>query len=476
MSAADSSGKSRSLPEFEDLPEFPGDSKEPYMQNTDDPVALMTYGELSDDARAWSHLRRNALTSTSGLQDEYSHEGEPLSNWSNHYHNPESWEKVKDMHDGDQFAVNMTLPARKNMLTEFKDYLEDDDETAVINPFDMIDLFRDKYKTSEHLDNNELPGIPSMLGDDFLESDYDDIVGELGDGGDHGYVVKPHNGSGGDGVEDFDDMEQVNNYLEELEDEASEDEDVPDYENMIVQPKVPHDSDLRVISVGDEIVNAERRYSPPDDLCTNLSQIDGELDGQDMGVYGKALKAFEQGRVEAINVDVNDDIPDDIYDAFAETNSSLLGSGARDLTHDIIDSFGPEEFGYDEDLDRKPFKIGMDFIETTKEDIQHLPEHVQERAMEYGDGDTVYLSPELNGNPGSMADLVAKWSSLEDQVTSLHVNNLMRDIAGVETQPVPEQVHDPGNEAWKNIEDWYPDRDSDYKQKAMENVKPKKKA
>lgn len=466
-------------PDFEQFSDWPSESKAPYMKATEDPVSLMTYGELSGEPRTWSHLRRNVLTSTSGLQEEYSHSGEPVVNWSNHYHSPDSWEAVKDMHEGDKHAVNMTLPARKNMLTEFKEYLEGDEETSVINPFDMMDMFQDKYETAQHMEENSLPGIPSMRGDEFLESDMDYIEEQLGDGGDYGFVVKPYNGSGGTGVEDFEDIEDVGDYLENDLDQEVPDEgdDRKMNEAMIVQPKIPHQSDLRVITVGEDIVNAERRYSPPDDLCTNLSKIDGEIDGQDFGVYGKALKAFKQGRVEAINVDVNDNIPDDVYDSFAKQNSSLLSPNARKLSQDIISSFGPEEFNYDEDLDRKPFKIGMDFIETNKEDIQHLPDHVIERAEKYEEEDgTVYLSPELNGNPGSMADLIARWSSLDQQVTGLHVNKLMKDVAGLETEPVEEQIQTQKSEIWQNIEDWYPKLDGRYLNNAYENIKPGKKA
>ncbi|MFB6114924.1 MAG: hypothetical protein ABEK04_01420 [Candidatus Nanohalobium sp.] len=232
---------------------------------------------------------------------------------------------------------------------------------------------------------------------------------------------------------------------------------------------------MRVITAGEEIVNAERRYSPQDDIRTNLSQIDGEINGTDFKIYGKALKAFEQGRVEAINVNVDNEIPEDVYDAFSQNNSTMLGTGARDLANDIVNSFDPDEFGYNGDLDRKPFKIGMDLIETTKEDIQHLPEHVQERAIEYADGDTVYLSPELNGSPGSMADLVARWSGLDNQVSALHVNKLMRDLAGLETDPVTDHVYNQESEIWQNVEDWYPERDEDYLSKGHYNLRPRNK-
>lgn len=462
--------------EFEDIEAWPGEKKEPYARHRDEPIGLMSYGQLSDERKPFYQSRRNVFAGVSGLQDRFMHDGPPMTNWSNHYHTPESWENVKDLHDGDRYVVNMTHKAQKYMKPEFRQYLTEDDSNVVVNPIEMIQLFKDKHRTAQHFEDNGLPGIPTVKGHELLQNGFDYVEERLGDGGEHGFVAKPYNGSYGDGVETFDSLEDVGSFL----DGGIEREDVEetiDPDEYIIQPKIPHESDLRVITAGENIINAERRKNTEDDIRTNLSQLDGEINGTDFRVYGKALKAYQKGRVEPVRVNVTGRFEQEEFNSMAEENSSLLGKGARNLAEDVIDSFGPEEFGYNEDLDRKPFKIGMDFIETTREDIQHLPEHVQEKALEYEEEDgTVYLSPELNGSPGSMADLVARWSGLDHQVSALHVNKLMRDLApGVETMPVEDHVHNEDSEIWKNVKDWYPDLGDDYLERGYYNLKPKNK-
>lgn len=467
--------------EFEDIEGWQSESKEPYANFRDEPMSFMSYGQLSDERKPFYQSRRNVLAGTSGLQDRFMHEGPPMSNWSNHYHTPESWQNVRDLHgleDGDNYVINMSNKARKHAKPEFKDYLQESDDDVVINPIDMINLFKDKYETSKHFEDKGLPGIPSLKGDEFLEKGKEYVEKHLGDGGEQGFIAKPYNGSFGDGVQPLDSMTEVYEFLNggiEREDE----EELIDPDEYIVQPQIPHESDLRVITVGDEVVNAERRNNTDDDIRTNLSQMDGVINGTDYRVYGKALKAFRgpDPRVEHIDVNYNEARMDmERFNDLADENSSLLGRQARNLANDVIGSFGPDEFNYNEDLDRKPFKIGMDFIETSVEDIQHLPDPYVERAQQYEEEDgTVYLSPELNGSPGSMADLVARFSNHHEQVSALHVNKLMRDLAGEETQPINHHVQNPRSDVWKNVKDWYPDLGDDYLQRGYYNLKPKNK-
>lgn len=464
--------------EFEDIEGWQSESKEPYAKHTDVPMAFMSYGQLTEERKPFYQSRRNVLAGTSGLQDRFMHEGPPMSNWSNHYHTPESWQNVRELHgleEGDNYVINMSNKARKHAKPEFKEYLKNSDDDIVINPIDMINLFKDKHETAKHFEEKGLPGIPTLKGDEYLEGGPQYVEQELGDGGEHGYVAKPYNGSFGDGVESFDDMHEVAEFLEGGIDREDHDELI-DPDEYIVQPKIPHESDLRVITVGEDVVNAERRIQPKDDFRTNLSQMDGEINGTDYRVYGKALKAFRgppdgSARVEPINVEFNDN--DEVASG---NNAAVLRDGARDLANDIIDSFGPEEFNYNGDLDRKPFKIGMDFMETDIEDIQHLPDRYVDRARQYMEEDgTVYLSPELNGSPGSMADLVARWAGLDEQVSALHVNKLMKDLAGEETRPIGHHKFNRNSDIWKNVKDWYPDLGEDYLQRGYYNLKPKNK-
>lgn len=456
-----------------EISKFPGEEKEkqPYLEFTDDPLYLMTYGDFDGESREWCHLRRNVFTSSSGMMNEHPHEGNPLTNWSNHYHNPESWEQVKSQTSkGDRHVVNMTATARKYMLKEFREYLEEDEESVMLNPPKIIDLFLDKQKTVDYLEKKGLPSIPSIKGDEFRNLDKKDVYETIGEDEEHGYVLKILNGSEGNGVERIDSYEEVKNILDDVEkiDELETDE-------FQVQPYIPHESDVRVVSAGENVVNAERRYGPDDDFRTNVSQLDGNLEGENLGVYTKAVEAVEQGRVEALNVDALNRLQDDEYEILAKHQNGWLKPQAKNLANDIIDSFTAEEFGFNPDLPNKPIKAGMDFIETTPDNISHLPDHVQERAMEYTDEDgTVYMVPELNGNPGSMIDLVSRWDGLEHQNTSMHIYNLMRELSGLETIDIKQTVKNEDSNIWNSVDEWYPEADfenlEDYVQRASWNV------
>lgn len=447
----------REMDEYQEehFPDWHADTKRPYFEAVDEPMALMTYSEPVDDhPRSWSHLRRTTLASPFGYEDEDT-EG-PMINWASHYFKPDQWEEMKDQYDQDRFVVNMSLLARQNMLSDFKDYLQGDDETVVVNPMEMMDVFDSKHRTAQHLDESDLPGIPSVTAYDLLHEGRESVEAEIGDGGEYGFVVKPFNGYGGEGVEGFDNLEGVENYLtEDLEDLVEEHGDEV-YRKHMIQPKVPHGSDLRVITIGDDIVNAERRFAPDGELCTNISSMDGFLHGQNLGVYGNAYKALKNDRVMPVNVDYFDEIPEVSQEALAG-NDSLIGLGAEELSEDIINSFDPDEFNFDDNLPQKPFKIGIDLLEADRDEIGHLPDEVVEQAIDYNDGDTVYLVPELNGNPGSMADLIARWSRMEEQMTPVHTYNLMRDLAGMETDPVEDIIGNSENPAWERIDQFYPD-------------------
>jgi glutathione synthase/RimK-type ligase-like ATP-grasp enzyme len=443
----------RYLEEFQQqvLPNWSSD-KSPYFKAREDGMGLMTYGDIEEDPRNWDHLRRCTLAAPTGYAPNRDEAKRPLTNWANHFYTPEQWERAKAQHDQERYALRLTLPARSNMKTRFKKYLIEDDETAVINPIPLMDLFANKKHTADYLDETGMPGIPSMTGVDVVDSCYEEIVDELGDGGEYGFVVKPFNGFGGDGVEDFESLDEVEQYLEGLGTEEHEGEEIELIEKQMVQPKIPHESDLRVITVGDDIVNAERRIAENGGFKTNISSIDGYVGGKDLGVYGKAYKALKKHRVQPISVDVHDNVPQRL----ADRHPDMLSSGIQELAYDLLESFTPEKFGYDGDLLQKPIVMGADMLETSMDDIQHLPEEYRERAENYADGDTVYLIPELNGNPGSMADLVARWTGMEEQISTLHLVDLMDDIVGGEGIDFREHVGNEKSELWRRVDNYYP--------------------
>jgi hypothetical protein len=443
------------MDEFEEtvLPDWDS-SKSPYFMTSGDPVALMTYGELRPRPRSWSHLRRCALSAPVGYAADADESESPVANWANHYYAPQQWERVKDQHDGDRYVVNLTLPARQNMKTDFREYLVEDDETVVMNPIPLIDLFNDKGKTSDYLDEQEFPGIPSVTGEEVLTYSEDELAHELGTG-EEGYVVKPCSAYGGDGVESFDSLDAVEDYL------ADELGDILDDNGgaAVVQPRIPHTSDVRIITVGDTVVNAERRIAPDGELCTNVSCVDSTVNGMDLGVYGTTHNAYQDGRVMPLKVDVYDEVSDRLRGR----NDMFLSPDAEDLALDLLDSFDPDRFEYDDSLPEKPIVMGVDALEVDTDDLAHLPDRYQERATAYAHDGTALLVPELNGNPGSMADLLARWHQMPEQITTLHVSQLMQRLAGDETadeiaaNPDNGIVNNRDNGLWRRVDRYYPD-------------------
>ncbi len=468
----------------EHLPEW-GSSKQPYFMANEEPLGLMTYHDLDVDARAWDHLRRSALTAPTGYgtpDDE-----KPVINWANHFYEPDEWETIREIHgvgdEHERYVLRMTLPARANMKSRFKQHLSRDDETVVVNPFDLMDLFADKYESAKYLEQEDLPAIPSLKGEEVLSASRREVELELGDGGEHGFVVKPYNGFGGKGVVGVNSISEAEAYLRsESVDFNGEERKAKDV--CMVQPKIPHKSDLRVITIGDHIRNAERRIAPEGRLCTNISSIDGVVSphdlrhfgldagtGRDLGVYGNAFNARKQGFVVPIDVDQYS------MSRTRDRNAAVLSSGAEQLAYDTMETFDPDTFNYRADLSQRPFIIGMDFLETEMEQLDHLPAGAQDAIAEYSSDGTAYVIPELNGNPGSMADIIARWDHtpaqpLGHQITAFHLVNVMRDLAGIDTEPVEDIYGDESDRLWRRVDSYYPDLGPGFVDAISSNLKP----
>jgi hypothetical protein len=455
-----------------------GDSKRPLFKVNDDPLFLMTYGEPdAGEPRSWDHLRRSSLASPVGYENDGIHRSPPLLNWVSHYHTPESWEVLKDevFPESDRYVVNLSAVARDNMRTRFKDYLEEDPQTVLMNPPEVIDSFRNKKRTSEVLGNAGIPTIPTadaetlvIDGEEELESELGPLEGRA--------VLKPLNGSGGDGVVSgtidelrylLDTPEGRTELLNEVEHPNPQEVSAEEvWQQMILQPEIEHNKDIRVETVGDQIVNGEIRYAPSDELCTNLSQVSSEAMGRDMGVYGKALNSMRGGRVVPLYMNFDGDMEPETYEELSVNREDIPSAPVRELTLDALEP-------YIEDSGKEvPLKHGADIIQTPVGSIEDFPNY--EEILEYAENGTANLVMEQNGNPGSMVDLIARWSGNAEQISTLHVYNHMRELAGMESLDVEDVVENPESDVWSRLDGYYPSRDSDvseYTDVATTNLK-----
>lgn len=469
------------------LPDWPS-YKSPYFKSTETPIGIMTKDDLSDDPRAWSHLRRCALAAPNG----YSEGRPPVANWTNHYYDtqipeshaeeldrladgwqgtppwerePNQWERVKEQHDGDRYAFAWKIEAYESAKNRFVDYIEDDDETVAVSPPRMMELARNKDATTRYLEQADLPTPPAVRGDELLAMDDDEAAAELGDGSE-GYFVQPIIGSHGNGTAHVETLEEAREYV-----------DAHGAEDYICRTFIPHNSDIRALTVGDHLVNAMRRVAPEDEVCTNISTIDGEVGGVDLGVYGNAYNADRQGRAVSLDVDVYNEVSAEMR----EQSDRFLSPGPAALVDDVLDAFDPATFNYDPELPEKPFLVGTDIMEVDPDDITHLPEDVQEQALQYDD-DTAYFVLEFNVNPGSMADLLARWHNRPEQITALHLAQLLKRetadnpfaVEAISGNPDNDIVGNDDHPLWRRIDNYYPQYDTvhDLQDTVFDNLKP----
>lgn len=475
-----------------------------YMDN-EEPLFLMTGSEpKKGTTRSWGSIRRDTIAAPNGYEEGHHAEG-PMINWTYFKQTPESWNRIKNHYlsnneEAERPVVNMSLKSlTKGPFKSFYNRVlnNPDEETVVVNPPEVMRTFTDKVDTQEHMDEKGLPAIPTIEASKLIYDGQEEVRSVIGHP-DEGYILKPTNGTGGNGirkVENLDEAERlltsekgIKELIADAYDEGERDEwqqsakehaknPEPFVESYAIQTMMPHSSDLRIIGFGDNVANAERRLSPDGDVRTNLSQISewfpvpGEGVKRKLTVYGEVLNAMSQGRLEHIDLDHFDE---------GDKDHEVLGQGARDLYEDIVYSFKPGEYNFDSNLDQPPIKMGVDALEVDIDDIGHLPKEWRERAMEYKDGDTVYFVPELNGNPGSGADVAATLSGNPEQLTSIHCYNFMRDMAGLEPYELDEIVGNndtstPEGRVWSRARSYFPSDDLDkydWIDHVSENLRP----
>jgi len=475
-----------------------------YLDN-EDPLFLMTGSEpKKGTSRSWGSIRRDTIAAPNGYEEGHHTEG-PMINWTYFKQTPKSWNRIKNHYlsnneEAERPVVNMSLKSlTKGPFKSFYNRVlnNPDEETVVVNPPEVMRTFTDKVDTQKHMDEKDLPAIPTTGASNLIYDGQEEVRSVIGHP-DEGYILKPTNGTGGNGIRKVDNLDEAKRLLTSEEgireliadaydegernkwrESAKEHAENPEefVESYAIQTMMPHSSDLRIIGFGDNVANAERRLSPDGDVRTNLSQISEWFPVPEEGVkrkltvYGEVLNAMSQGRLEHIDLDHFDE---------GGNGYEVLGQGARDLYKDIVYSFEPEEYNFDSSLDQPPIKMGVDALEVDIDDIGHLPKEWRERAMEYKDGDTVYFVPELNGNPGSGADVAATLSGNPEQLTSIHCYNFMRDMAGLETYELDEIVGNndtstPEGRVWSRARTYFPSDDLDkydWIDQVSENLRP----
>lgn len=471
----------------------------PSAVSNDRGIFFMSYNDLTDlDSRVFNHLRRNGMVAPYDDTDE-----DPPVNWLSHRIRPSHWEKMKEeMFSGsERYAVNLSMLSRNTMWSKTKKHMQADDETVLMNPIPVIDTFASKKKYVDHMQDHDMPVASSIPGTELVVNGKEYAEDKIGHD-DKGIVLKMDEGWGGDnmvlleeGLDEAYDLLDQDNYEDFLKEAATLEgangdsllskEDVKEFEKKVEDPTndrynglvdfqaevqvgnyYPHTSDLRVIMVGDDIINAERRWSG-EGWKTNISADESQLEelAEQLGVYVRAWESLESGQLQHLDVDLDDSIPSSWYgrlddydvrnageeDQHIVLREGLLPPGARELANNLHGTMGPEEMGYDSQLPVPPLKAGYDLLEIPLDDgnLDHLRDEDRERIMQYRDGNVGYASTEGNGNPGSAADLLARWYGNPEQISLYHVVNTMKQLEGGDfhdTDEIVEIVQNVGDE------------------------------
>jgi len=444
------------------LPNWHGSKKRPALIENEEPLFLMTKGEpRSESNRAYQIKRHDALATPAQDKDK---QEDSLINWASHYHTPDSWEKLQEkaFPEAENSVIYMTQKARNNMLTSFKNYLESNEDTVMVNPTSVIDTFSNKEATAQHLRNYDLPTIPSTEASNLLYEGQEYLEDQIGYA-DEGIILKPKEGRGGKGIKEFESFNDLEQFLDnrkftkEMRGQSSETEQYLD--DYLIQTKIPHESDLRIITAGDHIGNAARRISADGELATNLSGVSSKINGEHLGVHGTAINALKEGRLQPIDVKKSQRTDNEIQEILNRDN--LIGNGVQELTEETIYSFEPKDFNYDSSLSQPPLFIGMDVIETDLEDLEHLPSEYREDVERFADKDQAYILTELNHQPGTTVDALARLTGNPEQISTIHQYNLMRDLADLETLDVESIVENEDSKTWNRVDSYYPNIEGD---------------
>lgn len=424
---------------------------EPYFLGAQEPIGILGDGPLEpyehrmDDGRERntyiSSLRKNRWSAIADpvhypyYEDNAAY---PLANWVNPDVTPENWEDIKDWHETDQYALRVDSPALSSLSAEMRKYLAADEETVIVSPFTVTDLMEDKHATATFLDSYDLPYISTCSVGDLVHTP-EKAKEVVGDGP---VVVKPPDGSNGDDVEEQESVEEITPGAYPLD--------------TVIQPKIPHDHDYRLIVVGDRVVNAEKRVAG-DDFRTNLALVEETVDEYDCGYLGEAYNAMEQERVEPIDVDLYDRVPVTV----AEQHDAVLSPGLSALIDDVVDAL--DTFSQDvPDTETPPFFFGLDVLEVPPDRVEELPDAVQDTVGAYHDGDGVYLITEFNQDPGTIVDLLAQWEGRPEQNSYVHALNLLRELTDCEPVALGD-MRDPDAELYHRTETYFPTMGPDYR-------------
>lgn len=467
--------------ENEVFDDWHSDKNRPVFKSNDAGVMFMSKKNPKEKPRNYGNIRMDALASPTGYKPGEHHSEEPLANWMSHWHTPETYEEMKEnlFPDSERMAIYMSATARNSMKTSMKNHLQEDDESVVVNPIDVIDTLSDKQSTYEHLEDAGLPTIPTVEASELLYNGKTQVRDEIGETEGIGAVIKSKKGSGGSGVKAVDSLDKAQWYLSEEEgrrelinetDKNDLDPEDPDEiaSNYIIQAKIPHESDIRANTFGEKVGNASRRISPEGSMKTNIGGTTTKIDGESLSIYGKAPNVIENDRGVSLDVSPQRELTEEEFKALAAQRDDILGKGAAELAKDTVTSFD-----YDEDLPRAPIAIGMDMLEADTDELEHLPDEYVERAMEYEDDGTAYLIPELNHMPANTTDQMARITGKPEQLGVVNLYSMLHELSTGEPLDEDEIVENDDSKVWNRAEQYFPgiEDEQQYKEAARANLR-----
>lgn len=314
--------------------------------------------------------------------------------------------------ENDHYVMRLNL--RTELIDRSLRNLIDADERIIsVNPVEMKKILNDKKKHLEYLDERGFPIIPYMDAVEAVERGKSYVEKEVGNTGE-GWVVKFAEGYGGHHVKHRESLDGVREILEDNIDELNNGGE------LILQPKIEHEYDYRLILVGDKTVSAERRKGLKNDFRTNISQIPGSI-GEKL-LRGVITEAFEPVEVDSRRL---------MSDKELEEDENALIREIQDLGEEIIEGF--EDFKHP-DASIPNFFVAADIMVPDDKAIEGLPREYQDRMREWSNSEGNAAILELNDGSGDIISHNADAYKPPD-IPVLHEIGMLKELAGI--RPVP---------------------------------------
>lgn len=399
-----------------------------YRPRVDAPIGVLTARSVNNGAGLYG--REEVLAAEeSGT--------EPLADLLDYRITVPTLERIEEGTAHDRYVIRYNPFA--DVDTTVQDYIRESDFFTAVNPVvtNTTLTYKDSFRDAFH--DQDLPLVPGRdvagvltRGEEFLDRAFPWT---------DRYVVKYERGGGGNAVQAVAGEADVAAYVnwlyrdgrDILEHYADWEEDRYEALGPQIEPFVEHTADIRVMLM-DGVVAAEKRYGAPDDFRCNLSLVEG-------GGLEKALRIHDEGLAEVMTVSHEHEEIEALPDAVHALGEAVLDHYTSTPTR-------PDVAG-------SKHVIAADIMVTDRETVRDWPDHVREPALEWADGDRVYLLNEVNAFGGDIIGQLHYWDGIPEEMPVLHEYRRMRDLAG--TDPIdPETVVAEDGPVWERIDAFYP--------------------